>query len=83
MDEPRPSDDLRTRARPRPRRRPARHHEKAAAQGKLPVRERVALLLDEGSFVEDGLLANGGTRRARRRRRGHRASARSTAGRSP
>jgi len=25
---------------------------------KLPVRQRLALLLDEGSFVEDGLLAN-------------------------
>src|SRR3954454_22324128 len=37
---------------------PERHHEKSAEQGKLPVRERVALLLDEGSFVEDALLAN-------------------------
>ncbi|HKA04604.1 MAG TPA: hypothetical protein VKD67_09750, partial [Acidimicrobiales bacterium] len=25
---------------------------------KLPVRERLRVLLDEGSFVEDGLLAN-------------------------
>jgi len=32
--------------------------EKLAAQGKLFVRERLRLLLDEGSFVEDGLLAN-------------------------
>ena len=32
--------------------------EKLAKQGKLFVRERLALLLDEGSFVEDGLLAN-------------------------
>jgi methylmalonyl-CoA decarboxylase subunit alpha len=39
---------------------PARHHEKAEQQGKLPVRERVARLVDEGSFVEDGLLANSG-----------------------
>src|SRR3954449_6051108 len=31
---------------------------KLAAQGKLPVRERIALLVDEGSFVEDGQLAN-------------------------
>lgn len=31
---------------------------KLAAQGKLPVRERLALLLDPYSFVEDGLLAN-------------------------
>jgi acetyl-CoA carboxylase carboxyltransferase component len=37
---------------------PRRHHEKIAEQGKLPVRERVALLTDEGSFVEDALLAN-------------------------
>jgi acetyl-CoA carboxylase carboxyltransferase component len=37
---------------------PARHHEKAAAQGKLAVRERVRLLVDEGSFVEDGALAS-------------------------
>ena len=37
---------------------PPRHREKAAQQGKLPVRERVARLLDDGSFVEDGLLAN-------------------------
>ena len=37
---------------------PERHREKAAKQGKLPVRERVALLLDEGSFSEEALLAN-------------------------
>ena len=37
---------------------PKRHHAKAAEQGKLAVRERVALLIDEGSFVEEGLLAN-------------------------
>jgi acetyl-CoA carboxylase carboxyltransferase component len=37
---------------------PARHHEKSAGQGKLPVRERVARLVDSGSFVEDALLAN-------------------------
>jgi acetyl-CoA carboxylase carboxyltransferase component len=37
---------------------PQRHHDKTAEQGKLPVRERVARLLDEGSFVEEGLLAN-------------------------
>ncbi len=35
-----------------------RQAEKLAAQGKLFVRDRLALLLDEGSFVEDGLLAN-------------------------
>ncbi len=37
---------------------PERHHEKAAEQGKLPVRERIALLLDDGSFAEEALLAN-------------------------
>src|SRR6202171_3106233 len=37
---------------------PERHREKAREQGKLPVRDRVALLLDEGSFAEEGLLAN-------------------------
>ncbi len=36
---------------------PQRHREKAAEQGKLPVRERVARLLDGDSFVEEGLLA--------------------------
>src|SRR5436305_14829388 len=37
---------------------PQRHHEKSEQQGKLPVRERVARLLDDGSLVEDALLAN-------------------------
>jgi len=43
---------------------PQRHHEKSREQGKLPVRERVALLLDthpgtgESSFSEEALLAN-------------------------
>src|SRR5690242_14435821 len=37
---------------------PERHREKSAQQGKLPVRERVGRLLDEGSFSEDALLAN-------------------------
>ncbi len=32
--------------------------DKLAAQNKLFVRDRLALLLDAGSFVEDGLLAN-------------------------
>jgi propionyl-CoA carboxylase beta subunit len=36
----------------------ARVGEKLAAQGKLFVRDRLDLLLDPGSFVEDGLLAN-------------------------
>lgn len=34
-------------------------HAKAASAGKLFVRERLELLLDEGSFVEDGLFAHG------------------------
>jgi acetyl-CoA carboxylase carboxyltransferase component len=37
---------------------PERHHEKAREQGKLGVRERIALLLDDGSFSEEALLAN-------------------------
>jgi acetyl-CoA carboxylase carboxyltransferase component len=37
---------------------PQRHHDKSEQQGKLPVRERVARLLDPDSMVEDGLLAN-------------------------
>jgi propionyl-CoA carboxylase beta subunit len=36
----------------------AKEQEKLARQHKLFVRDRLALLLDEGSFVEDGLLAN-------------------------
>ncbi|WP_198950024.1 acyl-CoA carboxylase subunit beta [Kineosporia sp. A_224] len=31
---------------------------KLAGQAKLPVRERIALLVDDGTFVEDGQLAN-------------------------
>jgi acetyl-CoA carboxylase carboxyltransferase component len=37
---------------------PERHREKAAEQGKLPVRDRVGRLFDPGSFSEEGLLAN-------------------------
>src|SRR5919198_1792740 len=37
---------------------PERHHEKTAAQGKLPVRDRVARLVDADSFSEEALLAN-------------------------
>ena len=32
--------------------------QKLARQGKMSARERIAALVDEGSFVEDGLLAN-------------------------
>ena len=35
-----------------------RYHEAAAARGKLFARERIALLIDEGSFTEDGRYAN-------------------------
>ena len=37
---------------------PERHREKAHQQGKLPVRERVARLVDDGSFSEEAMLAN-------------------------
>jgi methylmalonyl-CoA decarboxylase subunit alpha len=37
---------------------PQRHHDKSAEQGKLPVRDRIARLVDAGTFVEDALLAN-------------------------
>jgi acetyl-CoA carboxylase carboxyltransferase component len=36
----------------------ARYHEKARERGKLFCRERLARLLDEDSFVEDGAFAN-------------------------
>ncbi len=35
-----------------------RYHTANAAKGKLFARERIALLVDEGTFVEDGLYAN-------------------------
>jgi acetyl-CoA carboxylase carboxyltransferase component len=35
-----------------------KYHAANAARGKLFARERIALLTDEGSFVEDGLYAN-------------------------
>ena len=36
----------------------AKDHEKNAKAGKLFARERIRLLVDEGSFIEDGLFAN-------------------------
>src|SRR5688572_4510305 len=36
----------------------AKYGDKLREQGKLFVRDRLDLLLDPGSFVEDGLLAN-------------------------
>jgi acetyl-CoA carboxylase carboxyltransferase component len=35
-----------------------RYHAANAAKGKMFARERIALLVDEGTFVEDGLYAN-------------------------
>jgi methylmalonyl-CoA decarboxylase subunit alpha len=35
-----------------------KYHESAAVQGKLFARERIALLVDDGSFTEDGAFAN-------------------------
>ena len=35
-----------------------RYHDANAAKGKLFARERIALLVDEGSFAEDGMYAN-------------------------
>src|SRR3954469_18465608 len=35
-----------------------KYHQKNAETGKLFARERIRLLLDDGSFVEDGALAN-------------------------
>jgi len=40
---------------------PERYHDQLKERGKLFVRDRVDLLLDPGSFVEDGLLANAET----------------------
>jgi propionyl-CoA carboxylase beta subunit len=37
---------------------PERHRKKVVEQEKLPVRERVAKLVDAGSFAEEALLAN-------------------------
>jgi acetyl-CoA carboxylase carboxyltransferase component len=36
----------------------AKYHEANAEKGKLFARERIRLLIDEGSFVEDGMFAN-------------------------
>jgi acetyl-CoA carboxylase carboxyltransferase component len=36
---------------------PERHRQKAREQGKLPVRERIGALVDDGSFAEEALLA--------------------------
>ena len=36
---------------------PQRYHDKLVVQGKMFVRDRIELLVDAGSFVEDGLLA--------------------------
>jgi len=36
----------------------ARYHDSAAARGKMFARDRIALLVDQGSFTEDGRYAN-------------------------
>ncbi|MCL1586976.1 MAG: acyl-CoA carboxylase subunit beta, partial [Actinomycetia bacterium] len=36
---------------------PQRYHDKLDVQGKMFVRDRIDLLADAGSFIEDGLLA--------------------------
>ena len=46
---------------------PERHHRKTAEQGKLPVRERVARLVDAESFAEEALLAWSIRSRSRKR----------------
>ena len=58
--EPRETDLDRFPQTPRDHRagRCARYHEAAAARGKLFARDRIAFLVDEGSFTEDGLFAN-------------------------
>jgi acetyl-CoA carboxylase carboxyltransferase component len=58
VSEPGPFERFRQAADSARRGGPERHHEKLKTQNKLFVRDRVDLLLDEGSFVEDGLLAN-------------------------
>jgi methylmalonyl-CoA decarboxylase subunit alpha len=37
---------------------PQRHQQKSKEQGKLPVRDRVERLVDQGSFIENAVLAN-------------------------
>ncbi len=51
-------DDARARAAEVRKGGAPRYHEQARSRGKLFCRERIALLCDPGSFVEDGLLAN-------------------------
>jgi acetyl-CoA carboxylase carboxyltransferase component len=38
----------------------AKYHQSAAAAGKLFARDRIALLVDDGTFTEDGRYANAG-----------------------
>ena len=49
-----------------------KYHQANAAKGKLFARERIALLVDDGSFVEDGLFANALADGPARGRRDHR-----------
>ncbi len=61
---------------------PERHREKSAEQGKLPVRERVARLLDAGLVRRGGAARQLGAGRASAPTASSPASARSAAGRS-
>ena len=56
---PDPTADLKQRAERARQGGSARYAEKLLEQKKLPVRRRIALLLDPGFQVEDGLLAHG------------------------
>ncbi len=55
---PSPTDDLHARIEQIQKGGAPKYHESAKATGKLFARERIALLVDEGSFKEDGLFAN-------------------------
>ncbi len=57
-DDGSPSDELHRRASRALLGNMAKESDKLARQNKLFVRDRIALLVDAGTFVEDGLLAN-------------------------
>lgn len=53
-----PSDKIRTTRETVEKGGSPKYHEANAATGKLFARKRIALLVDEGSFIEDGVFAN-------------------------
>lgn len=53
-----PSDTIRQEAQTIQKGGAEKYHEKNSGQGKMFARERIALLVDNDSFVEDGLFAN-------------------------